>query len=647
MAQTSKSQSGRPRGGLLWRVFKLTVTVGVWAAIAVAGLLVWYATDLPDIDDALAATRRPTVTLLAADGSVIATRGDLYGIPLDLGSLPKSLPQAVLATEDRRFYNHFGIDLIGITRAAWNNIRAGRIVQGGSTITQQAAKNLFLTPERSLKRKLQELMLALWLERKFSKDQILTIYLNRVYLGAGTYGVDAAARRYFGRSATRVSVYQAAMLAGLLKAPSRYNPRADRRRAERRTDQVFVNMIAAGYLSEAEAKAAKRQKGVRDPADQTIAGYFIDWVLEQISDYIAPGNNDVSVTTTLNPILQRAAERRTTAMLSGSGAKLGVGQAALVALATDGAVRAMVGGRDHAKSEFNRAVQARRQPGSAFKPFIFLAALEAGYRPERRISDAPITIGDWKPRNFDNQHRGEISLTEALARSVNTAAVRLAEEIGRGKVAEVAARFGLGGEIKPTPSLALGTHEVSLLELTAAYGPFANGGSGVWPYGITEIRNGAGDLLYRRQGSGPGRTADPHDIAAMNRMLAQVVVGGTGKAAGMPRPVAGKTGTSQNHRDAWFIGYSADLVTGVWMGNDDGAPMTRVTGGGLPARLWKSFMTDAHLGLAKRRLPGGGVPMATATASGGDIKKTKPPTAKTEESTGLWDRIRSVFGADN
>ncbi len=645
MAKKPKNKSKPPRRRLLWRLFKISVTLGIWAAIAVAGLLAWYATDLPDIDDALATTRRPTVTLLAADGSVIATRGDLYGVPVDVQSLPKALPEAVLATEDRRFYDHFGLDLIGIIRAAWNNVRAGRIVQGGSTITQQAAKNLFLTPERSLKRKLQELMLAIWLERKFSKDQILTIYLNRVYLGAGTYGVDAAARRYFGRSATRVSVYQAAMLAGLLKAPSRYNPQADRKRAERRTDQVLANMVAAGYLSEAGAKAAKRNKAIRGSRGEAVSGYFIDWVLDQISDYIAPGNNDVTVTTTLNPVLQRAAEQRTIAMLSGPGKKLKVGQAALVALATDGAVRAMVGGRDHSKSEFNRAVQARRQPGSAFKPFIFMAALEAGYRPERRISDAPISIGDWTPRNFNRKHQGEVSLTEALAGSINTAAVRLAEEVGRGKVADLAARFGITGKIKPTPSLALGTHEVSLLELTAAYGPFANGGSGVWPYGIAEIKNGRGDVLYRRQGSGLGRIAEPRDIAAINRMLAEVVVSGTGKAAGMARPVAGKTGTSQNYRDAWFIGYSADLVTGVWMGNDNGAPMKRVTGGGLPARLWKSFMTDAHRGLARRQLPGGAVPVAVARST--KPKKTAPSPTKTEPSKGLWNRIRSAFDDPN
>ncbi len=623
-------------------MFKLSATVGVWVVIAVIGLLAWYATDLPDIDDALAVTRQPTVTVLAADGSVIATRGDLYGVPVDLRSLPKALPEAVLATEDRRFYDHFGLDIIGIGRAAWNNVRAGRIVQGGSTITQQAAKNLFLTPERSLKRKVQEFMLALWLERKFSKRQILTIYLNRVYLGSGTYGVDAAARRYFGHSATRVSVYQAAMLAGLLKAPSRYNPRANRKRAERRTDQVLANMVAADYLTEAEAKAAKRDKADGRTGGPAVGGYFIDWVLDQLSDYVAPGNNDVTVKTTLNPVLQRAAERRTVAILLGPGKQQKVGQAALVALATDGAVRAMVGGRDRGKSEFNRAVQARRQPGSAFKPFIFMAALEAGYRPERRISDAPITIGDWTPRNFDRKYRGEISLTEALARSVNTAAVRLAEEVGRGKVARLAARFGITGQIRPTPSLALGAHEVSLLELTAAYGPFANGGSGVWPYGIVEIRNGGGDILYRRQGSGPGRIAAPGDIAAINRMLAEVVLGGTGKAARMARPVAGKTGTSQNYRDAWFIGYSADLVTGVWMGNDNGAPMKRVTGGGLPTRLWKSFMTAAHKGLASHQLPGGVIAGRPV-----EPRATLVSVDKSATGNGIWQKIRSAFDGDN
>jgi len=630
------------RSGWLWPLFKWTATLGVWAGILAAAVAAWYATDLPDVDDALQATRRPTVTLLAADGSLLATRGDLYGVPLRVSDLPKTLPHAVLATEDRRFYNHFGLDLIGIARAAYRNLRAGRIVQGGSTITQQVAKNLFLTPERSLKRKVQEVLLSLWLEHKFSKDQILTIYLNRVYLGAGTYGVDAAARRYFGVPAKRLTTYEAALIAGLLKAPSRYNPRANPGLAKKRTAQVLKNMVAAGYLTEKQAKAAADGRGRRARGD-AAGRYFIDWVLDQVADYLSPGDRDISVATTLNPGLQQAAERHLRKALDGPGKKFGASQGALVALAGDGAVRALVGGRRYAVSSFNRATQARRQPGSAFKPFVFLAGLEAGMRPTDTVKDAPIRIGDWAPRNFNGKHLGPVTMAEALAGSINTAAVRVARRAHLPRVAEVAARLGIPGNIQATPSLALGTHDVSLIDLTAAYAPFANGGTAAWPYGIREIRGDGGKILYQRSGSGPGRVIERRHVAAMNRMMAGVIAGGTGKAARLDRPAAGKTGTSQNHRDAWFIGYTADLVAGVWVGNDNGAPMKRVTGGGLPAVLWKQFMLDAHRGRAKRPLPGVDGPGVLPTVP--QIAR-KPSTAIGKSEKSLWDRIISVVTGD-
>ena len=639
MAEKSDKSSG-----LIWPLFKWTATAGVWAVIAGIGVAAWFATDLPDIDDALQATRRPTVTLLAADGSLLATRGDLYGVPLRAGDLPKALPQAVLATEDRRFYDHFGLDVIGIARAAYRNARAGRIVQGGSTITQQVAKNLFLTPERSYKRKIQEVLLSLWLEHKFTKDQILTIYLNRVYLGAGTYGIDAAARRYFGVPAKRVTVYEAAMIAGLLKAPSRYNPRANPDLAQKRTAQVLMNMVAAGYLSDAQAKAARKRRHADRPSGGAPGRYFVDWVLNQVADYLAPGDRDITVSTTLNPLLQRAAERRVVNLLDGPGRKVAASQAALVALAGDGAVRAMVGGRRYSVSPFNRATQARRQPGSAFKPFVFLAALETGMRTDDRVKDAPIKIGDWAPRNFKRKFRGEVSLAEALALSLNTAAVRIGKHAGFKRVAETAGRLGIPGKIAATPSLSLGTHDVSLIDLTAAYAPFANGGTAAWPFGINEIRDGDGKVLYTRAGSGPGRVVSAAHVGAMNRMMAGVIAGGTGKAARLNRPAAGKTGTSQNHRDAWFVGYTADLVTGVWVGNDNGAPMKRVTGGGLPAVLWKRFMADAHKGRAVRPLPGvNGRVSAPTVARPAPTPKAAPEKAPKKS---LWDRVLSVVRGD-
>ena len=611
-------------------------TVGaVWAVIVFSLAAAWYATDLPDVDKAFNATRRPTITVLAADGATLARTGDVYGRLSRLGDLPKALPQAVLATEDRRFYSHFGLDIIGLSRAMVANLRAGRIVQGGSTITQQVAKNLFLTPERTIKRKIQELMLALWLERKFSKDQILTIYLNRVYLGAGTYGVDAASRKYFGHPAGRLTVYQAAMLAGLLKAPSRYNPIARPARAKARTAQVLKNMVAAGYLTKAEAKRAdlrafppSREAASRD------SRYFIDWVLAQVSDYINPGDRDLIVRTTLSPDVQRLAEAGVKKALSGNGAgngagdgaKAGIGQAALVALTPQGAVRAMIGGRSYAKSQFNRVTQARRQPGSAFKPFVYLAGLEQGLAPGDIMIDESVTIGDWHPSNFNRRYLGPVTVKAALARSINTVAVKIAEKAGRARVIETARRLGLTGKFKATPSLALGVGEVTLLELTAAYGPFANGGAGVWAYGIEEIQDAAGTLLYRRGGSGPGRVVSVRDVTSMNDMLSGAVADGTGRHAGIGRPQAGKTGTSQNFRDAWFVGYTADLVTGVWMGNDNGAAMKNVTGGGAPAKLWRDFMAAAHQGLAARPLPG----LVTAPARDQSPEKEPP---------GFWKSI--------
>lgn len=603
-------------------VAKWTAAAAIWGVVAALLVGGWYATDLPDVDAALKATRKPTITLLAVDGTAIARRGDLYGLPVQLADLPPDLPNAVLATEDRRFYSHFGLDIIGLARAIVANIKARRIVQGGSTITQQAAKNLFLTPERSLKRKVQELMLALWLEHKFSKQQILTIYLNRAYLGAGTYGVDAAARKYFGKPATRVSTYEAAMLAGLLKAPSRYNPRANRKRAHGRTLQVLANMVAAGYLSPDQAKAAKavRSTSTAVATGRRQARHFIDWVLDQVPSYVAPGDRDLVVVTTLRIGIQRAAEAAVLGAADKADA-VGATEAALVALAPDGAVRAMVGGRNYGTSQFNRATQARRQPGSAFKPIVYLAGLEAGLRPGTMITDAPLSIGDWQPRNFDGRYRGEVSVSDALVQSLNTAAVRVAQRAGLERVVETARRLGITTALKPAPSLALGAGEVTLLELTSAYGPFANGGNGVWAYGVSEIRDTAGQVIYRRQGSGPGQVVRPARVAAMNKMLARVITEGTGRKARLDRPVAGKTGTSQNFRDAWFIGYSAELIAGVWMGNDNGRPMKGVTGGGLPAETWRNFMIAAHKGRPKQPLP------------------SPQPGASEPDEPGFWDQL--------
>ncbi len=587
----------------------------VCGAVVIGGLIAWYGSGLPDISRLDGLTRRPSVTLLSADGTMLATFGDLYGAPVQLHELPPHLPQAVLAVEDRRFYSHFGLDLWGVTRAVLANLRAGRIVQGGSTITQQLAKNLFLKPERTIRRKVQETLLALWLERRFSKDQILTIYLNRVYLGAGTYGVEAAARRFFGKSARQVSLYQAAMLAGLLKAPSRYNPVSDRELAAARARWVLAAMVDAGYLTPERAAAAERQPPwLATSALGQGRRYFADWVLEQVSSYVGYSDRDLTVVTTLDPRLQRLADAQVAAVLAGPGKKAGAGQAALVGLAPDGAVKAMVGGRDYSESQFNRATQALRQPGSAFKLFVYLAGLEAGLEPDDTMMDAPVAVGGWHPRNYDGRYYGEVTLRGALARSLNSVAVRLTEQVGRDRVIAAARRLGITSELRPEPSLALGASEVTLIELTAAYAVLANNGVGVWAYGIREVRDDRGRVLYRRSGSGPGRVIALDLLARMNDMLGAVVAWGTGRGARLDRPMAGKTGTSQDFRDAWFIGYTADLVTGVWIGNDDGQAMKDVVGGGLPARLWRSFMAEALKGLAIRPLPGLGLPEPRSAA---------------------------------
>lgn len=601
-------KKARPRGllrGAFGFLAKWGLVAGIWGSVAAAALIVVYAYDLPNVDEAFAPTRRPTVTVLAVDGSEIAAVGDLYGMPARLADLPPALPHAVIATEDRRFYDHLGLDPIGLARALVANLRAGRVVQGGSTITQQVAKNLFLSSERSIKRKVQELLLALWLERRFTKDQILTVYLNRVYLGAGTYGVEAAAKRYFNRPVRTLSTWESAMIAGLLKAPSRYNPFADPKRADERTAQVLENMVAAGYLTPDQAKkAAVRKRGVVASRPGNQIRHFVDWVMEQAPGFVSPDDRDLIVHTTLDKRMQHQAEAAIARVLDGLGRKKDVGEAALVALTPDGAVRAMVGGRDYRQSQFNRATQALRQPGSAFKPFVYLAGLERGIGPDARFKDAPFSIDGWSPKNFKPGYQGDVTVAEALAQSINTVAVLVARTAGERRVVETAKHLGLRGDFMPTPALALGAGEVSLLALTAAYGPFANGGMGVWPYGIEKITDNRGRVLYARTGSGPGRVIAPDTAATMTRMLVRVIEDGTGHAAAIDRPAAGKTGTSQNHRDAWFIGFTADLVAGVWMGNDDGKPMRGVTGGGLPASAWKDFMAAAHKGRPAKPLKG-------------------------------------------
>lgn len=578
-----------------WVWFKRLLALTIWGTVALAAVVLWFGWDTPDPMEAIDQTsRRPTITLLAADGSVIANQGDIYGDPVKVAGLPPYLPRAFLATEDRRFYDHMGIDPIGLARALVINIMEGGIRQGGSTISQQLAKNLFLTRERTIRRKVQEVILAFWLERNLTKDQILSVYLNRIYLGAGTYGVDAAARRYFGVPASKVSLYEAAVLAGLPKAPSRLNPVASPRRAAARANIVLDNMVAAGWLSEEKAKKAKR-KAIH-PSGYSVGDsgrYFGDWARQRAEALIGGINRDIVIRTTLRPQHQRLAEQAVD-RFAGRMDKKRAGQLAFVAMEADGAVTAMLGGRSWSKSPFNRAVQAFRQPGSTFKPFVYLAALEAGFTPDTRLDDRAISVDGWSPRNASGTHRGEMTFREGVARSSNSVAVALSETVGRDKVVQAARRLGVTSDLGTDPSLALGVHDVSPLELTAAYAVFANGGMAVTPYAILAIEDRRGNLIYRYRPT-EERVIDLPVAQDMDNLLRAVVVWGTGKTARLPNGGgAGKTGTSQDNRDAWFVGYDAGLVAGVWMGNDNASPMKKVAGGGLPTQFWRSFMTRAE-----------------------------------------------------
>ncbi len=586
----------------------------LWAFLLVGFVLAYFALTLPPTGDLTASERRPSVTMVAEDGTLIATFGDLFGQPVHLKELPRYVPQAVIATEDRRFYHHFGVDLLGLLRAAVADLRAGHIVQGGSTITQQLAKNLFLTPERTIPRKIRETMLALWLEHKFTKDQILELYLNRVYLGAGTFGVDAAAQRYFDKPAKDLSLYEAAVIAGLLKAPTRFSPANDRGRAAERADQVLAGMVEEGYITPAQARVASQQKTQLAQTAKARPGsrYFADWIAEQVPGFADVNGRDVVITTTLDLRMQTLAEKAVDGTLDADGKKYNVSQGALVAISTDGAVRALVGGRSYGDSQFNRATQALRQPGSSFKPFVYLAALERGLRPSDVFNDAPVTIGDYQPHNYENTYRGDVTVSDAVAYSINTVAVQVLARAGVDNVIAVAQQLGITSDLPRDASLALGTGSVTLMEMTAAYAAFASGGTAAWPHGIVEIRDAHGGVLYRREGSGAPQVIDPAIAATMNQLLTGVIEYGTGRAAAIGRPEAGKTGTTQDFRDALFIGYTADLVTGVWFGNDDNSPMKHVTGGMLPARTWHNFMAAAVQNMPVRPLPLPGAAVAYA-----------------------------------
>lgn len=603
----NEQDSGKkPRRSFLGNLLYWGSVLAVWGLIFAVVFFAVFARDLPDTSTLYDVDRQPSITYLDRSGALIAVRGTQMAPPVDLDALPDYVPAAFIAIEDRRFYHHPGFDPIGMSRAMALNLKAGRVVQGGSTITQQLAKNLFLTPDQNLKRKVQELMLAVWLELKFTKKEILALYLNRVYFGAGAYGIEAASQRYFDKSAEKLTVGESALLAGLLKAPSRYSPVSESERAATRANVVLNEMVETGAIT-----AAQRDAAVAEPVrvSRTLASqhaqYFIDWLDKQIRGLVGEPTEDMVVETTLDLTLQTDAERAVRRILDRDKGR-GVEQAALVALDGEGRVRAMIGGGSYADSQFNRATDARRQAGSAWKPFVYLAAVEAGYTPTTPVVDQPVTIGGWSPRNYSGNFSGQMTLAQAVAQSTNTVAAYVADQVGRDSVARAARRLGVTSEIGLQPSMALGAVEVSPLEMAQAYDAFANGGKRVEAYGISRIRTPSGRVIYQHGTGENGQAINNPSLYYMNQMLRGVITSGSGRSAAIGgRDIAGKTGTTSDYKDAWFVGYTGGFVAAVWVGKDDNKAMRGVTGGSSPAAIWRGFMESALPKLAVQPIPNG------------------------------------------
>ncbi len=591
----------------------LSVLSSLVFAGTAAGLFVLFVLLAPRVDggaDLWAVNRLPSIVILDRNGDELAARGARYGQAVAVSDLPPYLVKAILSTEDRRFYEHRGVDIRGTIRAFFVNLRSGEVVEGGSTITQQLARNLFLSMEQTYTRKIKEALVAIWLEGRYTKDQILSLYLNRIYLGAGAYGIESAARTYFGKSAREVTLAEAVMLAGLPKAPSTLAPTLNPFGAQNRANEVLSNLLDTGAVTEFEAREARAHPPVISGGNgDTEIGYVFDYVAAEARKIAGDRQSlmmgDLIVATTIDPKMQAAAEAAVKEVIGVESKLAGAEQAALVAYDVSGAMRAMVGGRSYVESQFNRATQAKRQPGSAFKPFVYVAALEAGLTPQSIFVDQPLDINGWQPTNYSGGYEGRMRLSDAVAKSVNTIAVQVTEYVGRDKVAEAAHRLGIRSDVPIVPSIALGGASLSLEELTGAYLPLANGGMGVRPYLIERIEDQNYEVVYQRRSAAPERVMSPEVSESMNHFLFQVINAGTGGGAGLGQRVAvGKTGTTNDWRDAWFIGYTAQLAAGVWVGNDAFTPMDKVTGGTLPAQIWKRFMIAAHQDMPLRGIRG-------------------------------------------
>ncbi len=553
------------------------------------------------------------VTFLDRTGADVGRRGILHDDSVPIGQMPPYLIEAVLATEDRRFYDHFGIDIIGTLRAVTVNAKSSGVVQGGSSLTQQLAKNLFLSNERTFERKIKEAYLAIWLEHHLSKDQILQIYLDRVYMGGGTFGIQAASEFYFGKSVRDVTLPEAAMLAGLFKAPTKYAPHINLPAARSRAGDVLSNLVDAGYMTEGQVYPARRNPAT--PVDRTrevAPDWYLDYAYDEVRKLADAGklgdSRVLTVRTALDSNIQQHSESVIEDQLREKGPSYHAKQSAMVLMEPDGAVRAIVGGRDYGASQFNRATVAQRQPGSSFKPFVYLTALMTGkFKPSTPVTDSPVCIGNWCVRNYEGEQMGTLPLWAALAHSLNTVAVKLSIAIGNGspragraKIIENAHKLGLTTPLEDTVSLPVGADVVTVIDMATAYSAFANGGKRVMPYAAVDIRDGRGNLIYRhdRDGVAPKQVVPTADVATLNWMLGKVVTDGTGRAARLDNVIAaGKTGTTNNYRDAWFVGFTGNYVAAVWFGNDDYQPMNKVTGGTLPASAWHDIMTYAHQGI--------------------------------------------------
>lgn len=607
-----------------WRRWLVVEPLSEAATLGLGGLIVALALALPAFqetsDEDWLRKTEIAVVFLDRYGNEVGSRGVKQNDAIALDELPDHLIKAVLATEDRRFFDHFGIDIAGTARAMMTNARAGGVVQGGSSLSQQLAKNLFLSNERTLERKVKEAFLAIWLETRLTKSEILKLYLDRAYMGGGTYGVNAASLYYFGKSARDVNLAEAAMLAGLFKAPSRFAPHVNLPAARARANVVLDNLVEAGFMTEGQVFGARRNPAVAiDRRDENAPNYYLDWAFEEMRKLVDKFPKTITertfiARTALDMNLQRATENALENSLKQHGRDYNAHQGAVVLADVDGSVRAMAGGRDYAVSQFNRATDAMRQPGSSFKPYVYATALSNGFKPTSIVVDGPVCLGNWCPQNYGRSFSGSITLTQALVRSINVIPVKLSILLGKGNakagramIVETARKFGITAPLPDTPSLPIGADEVSVLEHTVAYATFPNKGMSVTPHAILEVRSAAGDTIWRfdRDGPKPRRAISEQVAAEMALMMSKVVEEGTARRAILSGvKAAGKTGTTNAYRDAWFVGYTGNYVAGVWFGNDDYQPLNRMTGGSLPAMTWHEVMAYAHQGIELKNIAG-------------------------------------------